>query len=143
MHNQSQGLTIYIYLTSYLELPGFQPYVASVYWQVKIAEQEKRNTALAIPFGLFQFHVMLFSLCNAPATFQRVTNSVLAGLHWSTSLVYLDNIIISSKNVDEHLKHLKDVSKRLKGMGLKITLEKYDLLQTEIHYLEHILPVVP
>ena len=53
--------------------------------------------------GLFEFKVMPFGLCNAPATFQRLMNLVLAVIQWFKCLVYLDDIIVLSKSYEEHL----------------------------------------
>ena len=69
--------------------------LVSGYWQVEAAEQDHDKTAFATQEGLFQFKVMPFGLCNAPATFQRLMNLVLAGVQWSECLVYLDDIIAS------------------------------------------------
>lgn len=60
-----------------------------------VEECDREKTAFATPFGLFQFKVMPFGLCNAPATFQWLMELVLAGLLWSVCLVYLDDIIVS------------------------------------------------
>ena len=67
----------------------------SGYWQVEVAKEHREKTAFCT--GLFEFNVMPFGLCNAPATSQRLMNSVLAGLQWSTCLVYIDDIIIVGK----------------------------------------------
>ena len=70
---------------------------------------DREKTAFATPFGLHQFRLMPFGLCNAPSTFQRLMELVLAGLHWSICLVFLDDIIIYSCSIDDHLKHLQEV----------------------------------
>ena len=113
--------------------------LASGYWQVEVDSRDREKTGFATPFGLFQFRVMPFGLCNAPATFQRLMEQVLAGLHWTTCLVYLDDIIIFSKSIEQHLAQLSDVFARLKGAGLKIRPKKCRLLQTSVQYLGHII----
>ena len=81
---------------------------------------------------------MPFGLCNAPATFQTLMERVLAGLHWSSCLVYLDDIIVHSKSVEEHLKLLCEVFTCLRRAGLKIKPSKCHLLQTSVCYLGHV-----
>ena len=85
----------------------------SGYWQVEVAGEHREKTAFCTQEGLFEFNVMPFGLCNAPATFQRLMNSVLAGLQWTSCLVYIDDIIVVGRNFDEHLDNLQKVLKRL------------------------------
>ena len=66
---------------------------SSGYWQVSLSPDARCKTAFATHSGLFQFRVMPFGLCNAPATFERLMDRVLQGLRWSHCLVYLDDII--------------------------------------------------
>ena len=113
--------------------------LASGYWQVEVEPSDREKTAFATSFGLHQFRVMPFGLCNAPSTFQRLMELALTGLHWSICLVYLDDIIIYSRTVSEHLQHLQEVLQRLRAAGLKLKPSKCYLLQKSVHYLGHII----
>lgn len=62
----------------------------SGYWQVEVEETDREKTAFCTTEGLFQFRVMPFGLCNAPATFQRLMDLVLARLQWSRCLMYIE-----------------------------------------------------
>eukprot|EP00731_Ephydatia_muelleri_P021893 Em0014g484a len=104
----------------------------------KVDSRDREKTAFVTPFGQFQFRVMPFDLCNAPATFQRLMERVLAGLHWMTCLVYLDDIIFS-RSVKTHVEQLKEVLECLKIAGLKIRPKKCHLLQTSVQYLGHVI----
>ena len=65
--------------------------LASGYWQVELNENSQDRTVFCTPNGLFEFKVLPFGLCNAPATFQRLMDLVLSGLQWSACPVYLDD----------------------------------------------------
>ena len=101
----------------------------SGYWQVEVAEKDRPKTAFCTTEGLFEFKVMPFGLCNAPATFQRLMDLVLAGLQWSHCLMYIDDVIIIRKNFDEHLLHLQQVFDRLLQAGLKLQPKKIPIPQ--------------
>ncbi|KAL5477205.1 hypothetical protein EMCRGX_G023961 [Ephydatia muelleri] len=102
----------------------------------RTASKDNEKTAFVTPFGFYQFLVMPFGLCNVPATFQWLMERVLAGLQWS--LVYLDDIIVYSRSVEEHLTLLGKVFARLRKAGLKIKPSKCHLLQTSVCYLGHV-----
>ena len=89
--------------------------LASGYGQVEMEPTDCEKTASITPFGLQQFQIMPFGSCNSPTTFQRLMELVLAGLHWSTCLVYLDDIIIYSCNTEDHFKRLQ-VLERLRTL---------------------------
>ena len=112
--------------------------LASGYWQVGVDPADREKTAFATPDGLYQFRVMPFGLCNAPGTFQRLMEHVLRGLHWCTCLVYLDDIIIFSKTIQDHLTRLAEVLTRLRSAGLKLKPSKCHLLRESVHYLGHV-----
>ena len=110
----------------------------SGYWQVPIAEQEKEKTAFRTSSGqLFEFNQVPFGLCNAPATFSRLMDRVLAGLHWETCLFYLDDIIVFSSTWEEHLARLREVFERLRHAKLKLGATKCTFAAKEVSYLGH------
>ena len=112
--------------------------LASGYWQVGMHPDDREKTAFCTADGLFEFNVMPFGLCNAPATFQRLMDLILAGLQWSACLVYLDDIIIMGKSFEEHLVNLGAVLERLQTAGLKLKPDKCAFLQKRVLYLGHI-----
>ena len=106
----------------------------SGYWQVLMDE-----TAFACHGGLFEFNVMPFGLSCAPAIFQELMAIVLQGLPFATA--YLDDILIFSETLEDHLSHLETVFDRLRQHGLKLKLKKCSFLQSETHYLGFIINV--
>ena len=81
----------------------------SGYWHVELEEEDKEKTAFTAGTGLWQFMVMPFGLCNAPATFERLMEMVLVGLPWSVCLMYLDDIIVHARTFDVALHHLQEI----------------------------------
>ena len=77
--------------------------LATGYWQVKMGEESQEKTAFTTHNGLYEFTVMPFGLCNAPATFQRLMSKVLKGLINQQCMVYLDDILVMGKTFTEHL----------------------------------------
>ena len=111
----------------------------SGYWQVKVEEADRPKTAFCTTEGLYQFKVMPFGLCNAPATFQRLMDLVLSGLQWSHCLVYMDDIIVLGRTFKEHLSNLQVVLQRLREAGLKLKPSKCSFFMHEIQYLGHVI----
>ena len=111
----------------------------SGFWQVDIAEDDKEKTAFITHDGLFEFNVMSFGLCNAPATFQRLMNLPLSEMLWSECLVYLDDIIIFGRTFEEHLSHLASILERLREVNLKAKLPKCNFLKQQVCYLGHVI----
>ena len=92
----------------------------SGYWQVEVAEGDREKAAFKTHEGLFEFKVLPFGLCNAPATFQRLMDLILAGVQWSRCLFYLDNVIVIGRDFDEHLSNLSVVLQKLREYGLQL-----------------------
>ena len=111
----------------------------SGYWQVALDEKSKEITAFSTTRGHWEFNVMPFGLTNAPATFQRLMDFVLTGLHWSHCLVYLDDVIIFGKTFDEHQERLRIVLNRLCEAGLTLKPSKCQWARTEVKYLGHLI----
>ncbi|KAG1222617.1 hypothetical protein G6F68_020592 [Rhizopus microsporus] len=76
--------------------------LTSSYWQIELDDESKPKSAFVCRRGLFEFIRMPFGLCYAPATMQRLMDSVLAGLKWQTCLVYLDDVITFSPTFEQH-----------------------------------------
>jgi hypothetical protein len=113
--------------------------LASGYWQVEMDPRDKEKTAFITQFGTYQFTVMPFGLCNAPATFQRLMDDVLQDLLWDFVVVYLDDLNIFSRTFEEHLTHLRTVFDRLKQAGLKLNPEMCRFVSPELTFLGHVI----
>ena len=98
--------------------------LASEYWQVRLSEDAKPKIAFATHSGLFQFAVMPFGLCNAPATFERLMSEVMRGLHWKRCLVYIDDILVFGHDFESALHSLELVLIRVAEYGLQLKSTK-------------------
>ena len=104
------------------------------FWQVALDQADHEKAAFACQFELFQFRVMPFELANAPGIFQQLMSIVLEGLE-QFSLAYLDDIMVFSNSISEHLQHLQSVFNQLRKHGLKIKLPKCQFMMAETKYL--------
>lgn len=111
----------------------------SGYYQIALDPKDAEKTAFITMDGLWQFKVMPFGLCNAPATFSRMMTMVLGGLLFNTCLVYIDDLIVFSKTFDEHLLKIEKVLTRLTQAGLTLKPSKCEWLKTKILYLGHVI----
>ena len=116
--------------------------MASGYWQIRVHPDSQEKTARVTPQGLYEFQVMPFSLCNAPAVFQQLIQQVLQGPNPPEGpdfvSVYLDDVLIFSETLDEHLEHLELVISRVEEAGMKLTPSKCQFVWQEVEYLGHI-----
>jgi hypothetical protein len=112
--------------------------LASGYWQVEMDDESRPKTAIATKQGLFEYSVMPFGLCNAPATFQRLMELVLRGLQWEICLIYIDDVIVFGADVDSTLHNLKRVFTRLRSANLKLKVSKCKLFCRSVDFLGHV-----
>ena len=115
--------------------------LSSGFWQIRIHPDSVEKTAFTTPQGLFEFRVMPFGLTNAPGVFQRLMQQVLMGLNPEDGpdfvSVYIDDILVFSKTLEEHLLHLERVLKRIIDVGLKLKPAKCQFFRQEVEYLGH------
>ncbi|KAI7789793.1 hypothetical protein IRJ41_013744 [Triplophysa rosa] len=113
----------------------------SGYWQVEIDPESKAKTAFITPAGLYEFNVMPFGLKNAPATFQRLMETVLGEARRKMCFVYIDDIIVYLPSVTQHFCDIQSVLRRLETTGLTINLKKSKFCLQEITFLGHVVSV--
>ena len=109
--------------------------LASGYWQVEVDPSDREKTAFTAGNGLWQYRVMPFGLCNAPATFERLMEGVLGE---TASPVYLDDIITHANSFEAAVEDLRRVFTRLRAANLKLKPKKCMLLQRQVSFLGHV-----
>ena len=109
----------------------------SGYHQIAIEEADIHKTAFLTRYGLFEFTVLLFGLCNAPSTFQRLMNATFSEWLDVFLTVYLDDILIFSATAEEHERHLRLVLERLRERKLFAKRSKCTFGTDNVDYLGH------
>ena len=105
------------------------------FWQIPIEESDKEKTAFITYEGLFEWNTMPMGLTNSPSAFQRNMERVLSGLNWKICLVFIDDIIVFSKDFNQHIQDLHEILTRLRRFGLKIKLDKCHFCRKNLPYL--------
>jgi hypothetical protein len=105
------------------------------FWQVGVVEKDKCKHAFNVDGTLYEGNVMSFGSMNAPATFQRLMDTILKGLTWKQCLAYIDDILIFSRTFELHLKHIDEVLSRIANAKLKLKPSKCSFGNNEVEYL--------
>ena len=111
----------------------------SGYWQIPAAPQDRDKTTFNCHAGTYRYRRMPFGLTNAPATFQRTLDIVLSFFKWKSCLVYLDDVIIFSKDMESHFVHVEDILKALGQAGITLKLSKCSIFTETVKYLGHVI----
>lgn len=110
---------------------------------IRVHPESKEKTAFITHQGLYPFKVMPFGLTNVPSVFQRLMQRVLMGLNPDDGpdfvSVYIDDVIVFSETLDEHMEHLDLVLSRLTEANLKLKLRKCQFIRQEERYLGHVI----
>jgi Reverse transcriptase (RNA-dependent DNA polymerase) len=105
------------------------------YLQVLVAAEEIPKTAFITPFGLFEFIRMPFGLKNAGMTFQQMMDQIFADIPYV--FIYLDDVLVASRNMEEHQRPLRQVLSLLQANGLRLNTEKCVWAVAEVEFLGH------
>ncbi|GBG83134.1 hypothetical protein CBR_g36752 [Chara braunii] len=111
----------------------------SGYHQIEVHPDDQYKTAFRTRYGHYEFNVMPFGLTNAPATFQRCMNDLFRPWLDRFVVVYLDDILVFSRTLEEHQGHLRQVLEKLREANFKINAKKCDWAKTQVLYLGHVL----
>ena len=109
----------------------------SGYYQIRMAEGDEYKTAMRTRFGSYEYLVMPFGLCNATATFMKMMNTIFHDLLDQGVVVFIDDILIYSKTLEEHEQLLKEVFRRLRKAHLYAKPSKCEFAMDEIQFLGH------
>lgn len=109
--------------------------IIAAFNEIRVKRGDEHKTAFLTRYGLFEYNVMPFGLCNAPATFQAFINEVLREYLDVFCTAYLDDILIYSNTMHEHISHVGKVLSKLQEAGLYLDIDKCDFHVTRVKYL--------
>ena len=109
--------------------------MASGYYQLEVAEEDRDKTAFVTKYGQFSFSRMPFGLCKAPATFSRSVSLVLRGPSSKSGIAFLDDMVVFDRDLDSHMVNLSGVLWRFEQYGMKFKPKKWQLLQNSVVFL--------
>ena len=111
--------------------------LSDAYLQIPLSENSSRILCINTHRGIFRFNRLPFGVKVAPAIFQQIMDTMLSDLDFA--IAYLDDILLTSQNAEEHKQHVFEVFKRIQEYGFKVKETKCDFLLEKIKYLGHII----
>ena len=109
--------------------------IIAAFNEIRMRQGDEKKTAFLTRYGLFEYVVMPFGLCNAPGTFQSFINATLHEFLDDFCTSYMDDILVYSNTRDEHVAHVSKVLKRLQKAGLYLDINKCEFFVSEVRYL--------
>jgi len=109
--------------------------IKDAYDNIRIREGDEWNTTFSTKLGTYEYLVMPFGLCNAPAAFQRWINEVLMEHIDMGCIVYLDDVLIYSNTLQQHRKDVSNILEAIRKSGMKAKPSKCEFHQNETEYL--------
>jgi len=113
--------------------------IKDAYHNIRIREGDEWKTTFSTKLGTYEYLVMPFGLCNAPAAFQRWINEVLIEHIDMNCIVYLDDVLIYSNTLQQHRKDVSNILEAIRKSGMKVKLSKCEFHQCETEYLGFII----
>ena len=111
--------------------------LASGFWQIPLDPETAHKSAFCTHSGVYEFKRLSFGMMNSPSAFCMVMNEVLRGMTFNSAVVYVDDILVYSKDFDQHLSHLQEVFNRLQQAGLRLKPSKCNFATNKVTYLGH------
>ena len=111
----------------------------AAYWQVKLEKDSQEKSAFVTEQGQFCYQTLAFGMCNGPATYQRMMTKVLKDLLYKSVVVYLDDVLIFTETMEQHLEVLGEVCHRLEQSGFRLNPKKCRFAQREVTFLSHVI----
>ena len=111
----------------------------SGYWQIPVAAKDQDKTTFTCHEATYRYKRMPFGLTNAPATFQRTLDITLSAFKWKSCLVYLDDVIVFSRDLKSHFTHVEAILETLSETGITLKLAKCRFFTDTVKYLGHVI----
>lgn len=109
------------------------------FFQIPLREQDIEKTAFICHRGTFEFTRMPFGVAGGPATFQALMDRVLDGINHQCAMAFLDDVLVYSPTLEDHLVHVREVLERIKQAGLTINPDKVQLCTQSLTFLGHVI----